>query len=322
MRLSELCRALGLEEPAVDFELRKLAPLDEAGPEDLSFLDNPKYAHLLTATKAGAVLVAPAFVDKVPAGSAALVSDEPYLKLAEASCFFAPDPMSEEGADPVIGEGSRVAEGAYLGRDVVIGKNVTVMPGAYVGDRVRIGDETLIYPNVTIYHDCEIGKRCILHAGAVIGSDGFGFAHTRDGRHVKLYQLGRVVLEDEVEIGANTAIDRGTLSKTVIKEGTKVDNLVQIGHNCEVGPRAIVVSQVGLSGSTKLGRNVVMGGQSATSGHLEIGDFTQIAARGGVTKSLPGGKVFAGFPIMEHKAWLKLNAMLSRMLKSDRKERE
>jgi UDP-3-O-[3-hydroxymyristoyl] glucosamine N-acyltransferase len=146
----------------------------------------------------------------------------------------------------------------------------------------------------------------------VIGSDGFGYAHTTDGAHIKIYHNGKVVLEDNVEIGANSCVDRAVFGQTLIKEGTKIDNLVQIGHNVEVGARCILVSQSGISGSTKLGRNVVMGGQSATAGHLVIGDFATIAARGGVTKSIKGGEVYSGFPLIKHKDWLKLQAKISK----------
>ena len=182
---------------------------------------------------------------------------------------------------------------------------------------MEIGEGTILYPNVVVYRDCKIGKNCIIHAGTVIGSDGYGFAHTKDGKHVKIYQNGNVVIEDEVEIGANCTIDRAVFGTTLIKSGTKLDNLIQIGHNCEIGQNVLMASQVGISGSTKLGKNVVMGGQSATAGHLEIGDFATIAARGGVTKSLKGGKTYAGFPVMEHRLWLKLQAMLARMAKRD-----
>ncbi len=314
MRLSRLAESLGIEFEGEDREITGIGTLKGAKRDELTFLDNPKYIKELADTKAAAVLVAPRYADAVPEGSIALVDDEPYLKLAMASEIFAPVPMKREGKEPLIGEGSNVAEGVAFGKDVVIGEGVTIMPGCYIGDDVKIGDNTLIYPNVTIYHGCIVGKSCIIHAGTVIGSDGYGFAHTKEGRHVKLYQLGNVVVEDSVEIGANCAIDRGTLDSTLIKEGTKIDNLVHIAHNCEIGEHSLITGQVGLSGSTKLGRNVVMGGQSGTAGHLEIGAFATIAARGGVTKSIEGGRVYAGFPLMEHKRWLKLNALLSRLL--------
>ncbi len=314
MRLSELAESIGVGYSGEDRRISGLATLKKANREELSFLDNPKYLKDLEKTEAAAVLVSPKFANLVPSGTIPLVDEEPYLKLAMASAFFAPPPMKREGAEPVIGEGSEIAPGVNFGKDVKVGRGVTIMPGCYIGDDTVIGDGTLIYPNVTLYSRTVIGKGCIIHAGTVIGSDGYGFAHTKDGKHVKLYQLGNVVVEDDVEIGANCAIDRGTLDSTVIKEGAKLDNLVHVAHNCEVGEYSLITGQVGLSGSTKLGRNVVMGGQSGTAGHLEIGPFATIAARGGVTKSIEGFKTYAGFPLMEHKKWLRLNAMLSRLL--------
>ncbi|WP_353662292.1 UDP-3-O-(3-hydroxymyristoyl)glucosamine N-acyltransferase [Hydrogenimonas sp. SS33] len=315
MRLSEIAGRVGLAFEGADTEIEGIATLKNADENHLSFLDNPKYLHDLSKTKAAAVLVSPRYADKVPEGTVALIDEEPYLKLALVSALFAPDVMKEEGAEPRIGEGCRIGPNVTFGKNVVVEGGVTIMPGCYIGDDVTIGEGSLLYPNVTLYHQTAVGRRCIIHAGTVIGSDGYGFAHTRTGEHVKLYQLGRVVIEDEVEIGANCAIDRGTLEETRIRKGTKIDNLVHVAHNCDIGAHSLITGQVGLSGSTKLGRNVVMGGQSGTAGHLEVGDFATIAARGGVTKSLPGGKTYAGFPAIEHKKWLKLNALLMRLLK-------
>jgi UDP-3-O-[3-hydroxymyristoyl] glucosamine N-acyltransferase len=174
----------------------------------------------------------------------------------------------------------------------------------------------LLYPNVTLYHGTKIGNACIIHAGSVLGCDGYGFAHTKQGEHIKIYQNGNVVVEDAVEIGANCAIDRAVFGTTLIKKGTKLDNLIQIAHNCEVGEHSLMAAQVGLAGSTKLGRNVVMGGQSASAGHLEVGAFATIAGKGGVTKSLEGGKTYAGFPAIEIKAWRKMQAAIMRLMKN------
>ncbi|WP_456450825.1 UDP-3-O-(3-hydroxymyristoyl)glucosamine N-acyltransferase [Hydrogenimonas sp.] len=314
MKLSELARAIGIDYQGSDLEIEGLGTLKNAQSNQLSFFDNPKYLKDLRNTKAGAVIVASRYADNVPKNTIALVDEEPYLKLALVSRLFAPDPMRSEGAEPIFGDGCRIGGNVNFGKDVVIGNRVTIMPGCYIGDGVHIGDDTLLYPNVVLYHDTRIGNRCILHANTVIGSDGYGFAHTKTGEHVKLYQLGHVIVEDDVEIGSNTSIDRGAIEPTVIKKGAKLDNLVQVAHNCIVGEHSLLTGQVGLAGSTVLERNVVMGGQSGAMGHLTIGAFAQIAAKAGVTKSLPGGKVYAGFPIMEHKKWLKLNAMLSRMV--------
>jgi UDP-3-O-[3-hydroxymyristoyl] glucosamine N-acyltransferase len=189
------------------------------------------------------------------------------------------------------------------------------LAGCYLGDNVTVGSDTLLHPNVTLYYDTQLGERCIIHSGTVIGCDGYGFAHTKTGEHVKIYQNGNVIVEDDVEIGANCAVDRAVFGTTYIRKGTKLDNFIQVGHNCDVGEHVLCASHVGLSGSTKLGRNVVMGGQAATAGHLEIGDFATIAARGGVTKSLEGGRTYAGFPAIDHKMWLKMQVKMLGLVK-------
>lgn len=189
------------------------------------------------------------------------------------------------------------------------------MPNVTIGANVTIGQNVVIYPNVVVYDDCVIKEGSILQAGVVVGSDGFGYAHTKTGEHIKIYHNGNLIIEENVEIGANSTIDRAVFGSTVIKKGTKIDNLVHIGHNCEIGQFCIIVAQTGLAGSTKLGRNVVMGGQSATAGHLEIGDFATVAARGGVSKSIEGGKVYGGFPLMLQSDWLKKQAKIAQFLK-------
>jgi UDP-3-O-[3-hydroxymyristoyl] glucosamine N-acyltransferase len=319
MTLRELAEALAIAYEGDDREIVGLGTLSGSGPDRLSFFENPKYLPLLAKTRAAAVLVAPEYADRVPENTVALVTQEPYLKLAEASAFFKPDLWREEAPEPTIGKGCKIAPGVSIGRGAKIGDRTQIMPGCVIGAGAQIGEDTLLYPNVTVYHDCVIGDRCIIHAGTVIGSDGYGFAHTREGEHVKLHQLGNVVVEDDVEIGANCTIDRAAFESTHIRRGVKIDNLVHIAHNCDIGPHTLLAGQTGVSGSTRLGRNVVMGGQSGTAGHLEVGDFAVIAARGGVTKSVPGKQTYAGFPLMPHKKWLKLNALLSRMAQSNDK---
>jgi UDP-3-O-[3-hydroxymyristoyl] glucosamine N-acyltransferase len=240
------------------------------------------------------------------------------LKLALASKLFAPK-LSAATYQPTIGSGCDIASDVKCGQDVTIGNNVTIMSGCYIGDGVTIGDNTFINPNVTIYHRCHIGSDCIIHSGTVIGSDGYGFAHTKLGEHIKIYQNGNVIIEDSVEIGANCSIDRAVFGSTIIQKGTKLDNLIQIGHNCKLGENTLLVSHVALGGSTILGRNVVMGGQSATAGHLSIGDFATIAGKGGVSKSLEGGKIYAGFPAIEIKLWRRMQATLHKLIKKPNK---
>ena len=317
MKLSDIAKEFDLELVGADREICGLEALPKASLCHLSFLENKKYLPALKSTNAGAVILRREFLDALPKGTSALISDEPYLTLAYITRLFAKPPFTTEGEPPAIGKNVTIAPNVYIGHGAKIGDNVTLMPGVFVGDGAEVGEGSILYPNVVLYHECKIGKNCIIHAGTVIGSDGYGFAHTKEGEHIKIYQNGNVVIEDDVEIGANCTIDRAVFGTTLIKRGTKLDNLIQIGHNCEIGENVLMASQVGISGSSKLGRNVVMGGQSATAGHLEIGDFATIAARGGVTKSLPGGKTYAGFPIMEHRLWLKLQAMLARMVKRD-----
>lgn len=315
MKLHALCRELDIAYVGPDLEITGINALLEASGNEISFLENPKYAHQLSETRAAAVFVSEAMAGQLPEGCRSLVVDEPYIALANASRFFAPPRLEKGGNAAVVGENSIVETGAFLAQGSVIGRNCHIMPGVFIGNDVTIGDNTVLYPNVTVYRDCVIGSDCMIHSGSVIGSDGFGFATTQQGTHVKIYQNGNVVIEDDVEIGANTTVDRAVFASTIIKKGARIDNLVQVGHNCVIGEYSVLVSQVGLAGSSRLGRNVVMGGQSATAGHLEIAPFTTIAARGGVTKSVQKAGIYGGFPLMEHKLWLKLQGKLSRLLK-------
>ncbi len=314
MKLSQICQAIGIEFNGQDLEVTGLHTLSEASPSQISFFNDKKYQDQLPLTQAGAVLVSQAYADLLPASTVALITDESYLKLALASKFFA-HKIETQGDDPQLGEGCDIDPKASFGKGVVLGDKVTIMAGAYIGDSVVLGANTLIYPNVTIYHHTEIGANCIVHAGTVIGADGYGFAHTKTGEHVKIYQNGNAVIEDDVEIGANCVIDRAVFGTTYVRKGTKLDNLIQIAHNCDVGEHSLMAAQVGLAGSTTTGRNIVMGGQSGTAGHLHIGDFATVAGKGGVTKSLEGGKTYAGFPAIDHKMWLKLQAKISMLVK-------
>lgn len=290
-----------------------LSTLKEATKSSLSFFHDTKYLDDLKSTKAMAVLLQEQYARYLPKGVVALVTNEPYKKMALATKHFAYRPTAQT-YPPGIGEKSSISDSVRCGRNVTIGKNSTVMAGVFLGDNVSVGDNTIIYPNVTIYHNCIVGNGVTIHSGTVIGSDGFGFV-SKDSSNVKFYQIGNVVIEDSVEIGANCAIDRATLGSTIIKQNAKLDNLIQIGHNCQIGEQSIIVSQVGLSGSTILGQGVVIGGQSGTSGHLSIGDRAMLAARSGVTKSLKGGKVYGGFPAVEIKLWRKMQAALMRLVK-------
>jgi UDP-3-O-[3-hydroxymyristoyl] glucosamine N-acyltransferase len=313
-KLSQITQNIGVEYSGQDIEIEGLHTLSEATSTQISFFNDKKYAAQLPQTKAAAVLIDKEHATLLPETTIALITDEPYLKLALASKFFA-HKLTTKSEAPAAGEGCDIDTSVRFGENVTLGENVTIMAGCYIGDNVTIGSNTLIHPNVTLYHHTAIGAECIIHSGTVIGSDGYGFAHTRMGEHIKIYQNGNVRIEDEVEIGANCAIDRAVFGSTVINKGSKLDNLIQIAHNCELGEHSLLASQVGLAGSTTTGRNVVMGGQSASAGHLHIGDFTTIAGKGGVTKSLEGGKTYAGFPAIDHKLWLKMQAKISGLLK-------
>jgi len=314
-RLSRIAEALDLGFDGRDIEIDGIHTLSEATPTQLSFFNDKKYLSQLSETKAAAVLIDEAYAPFLPEGTAALITDEAYLKLAEASRFFAHE-ISTRTEVPRMAESCRIDPSVHFGCNVVLGEGVTIMAGCYIGDNVVIGDNTLLYPNVTLYHGTKVGADCIVHSGTVIGCDGYGFAHTKQGEHVKIHQNGHVIIEDQVEIGANCAIDRAVFGATIIRRGTKLDNLIQIAHNCDIGEHTLMAAQVGLAGSSTLGRNVVMGGQSATAGHLEIGAFTTIAGKGGVTKSLEGGKTYAGFPAVEIRIWRRMQAVLMRLIKS------
>ncbi len=315
MRIKELLKKLNIDYKGEDFEVEGISTLQEANQKEISFLENPKYLKFLPKTKAKAVFIKEEFVKYLPKDSYPIVCENPYLSMAYASKFFAKKIIRDKEFDSKIDSSCHIDPKAHIGVNTIIEENTIILAGAVIGDNVKIGKNCIIYPNVTIYNDTIIGNNCKIHAGSVIGSDGFGYAHTKDGKHIKIYHNGNVIIEDDVEIGANTTIDRAVFGSTVIKQGSIIDNLVQIGHNCQIGENCIIVAQTGLSGSSKLGRNVIMGGQSATAGHLEIGDFAIIAARGGVTKSIKGNETYSGFPLMKHKDWLKLQATLSKFLK-------
>lgn len=308
---------LTLQSPITnDFELSGLAPLQSASCTEVSYIDQEKYLAQLADSKAGAVLIRESFISQVPPHIQALVVDNPHLAFALLSALFVHKDFSiEQNADSKIHPNAQISERAYIGKSVFIGADSIIMPGVVIGDNVHIGQNCKIYPNVVIYRNTSIGNNVSIHAGSVIGCDGFGYAHTKDGKHIKIEHNGCVIIEDDVEIGANNTIDRAVFGETRIKQGVKIDNLVQIGHNCVIGEHSILVSQVGLAGSTTTGRNVVMGGQAGTGGHIHIGDFVQVAGRGAVGKNLPPNTKWGGHPLMELDEWMKFYVSLRRMLK-------
>jgi UDP-3-O-[3-hydroxymyristoyl] glucosamine N-acyltransferase len=297
--------------------------IDEAGQGDITFIANPKYKSKLEITGASAVLVSPAVRESA---KNLVVVPDPYKAFACLLGLFYPEEQEVPGVSEkaFIGEGAEIDAdaaiypGVYVGRNARIGKRVTLYPGVCVGNEVEIGDESTLYPNVTVYRRCKIGRRVVLHAGVVVGSDGFGF--TDPGReNGKVPQTGIVQIDDDVEVGANTTIDRGTLGKTWIKRGAKIDNLVQIAHNVVIGEYSIVVAQVGISGSTKVGNSVIIGGQAGIVGHIEIGDGVMIAARSGIHEDVSSGQIVSGAPHMPHQKWLRVQGCIAQLPEMRRK---
>ncbi|VAY88123.1 UDP-3-O-[3-hydroxymyristoyl] glucosamine N-acyltransferase [hydrothermal vent metagenome] len=318
LKLKYICTKIGIE-CSNDIDIKSLNTLQDASCNEISFLENSKYLSILKNTKAGAVFVTPDIVSEVPSNTIALVCEHPYEALAKASKFFAKLAIEPKGNKPQIAENCNIMNNTHIGFDTTIGKNCTIMSGVFIGDNVIIGSNCIIYPSVTIYRDCIVGNDCIIHANTVIGSDGFGFAPTKDGKYIKIYQNGNVVIGNDVEIGSNTSIDRAVFSSTIIEDSVKIDNLVQIAHNCKIGYSSIITSQCGFAGSSVLNEYVIVGAQSGIAGHLEIAPHTIISAKSGVTKSIKEPKKqWAGFPLMEHRRWLRLQGKIASLLRKDK----
>lgn len=295
-----------------------IAPLEDAGPSQVSFLTHARYIPSLSGCRAAALIVSPSFRDL---DFPLLICEQPYLALARTAQLFAKPTNTLSGIHPTahIAEHAHLAEDAaigalaHVGTRTSIGAGSCIMGNAYVGSDVQIGEGCLIYPGVMILDGCKIGSRVTIHGGAVIGSDGFGYAQDERGRHVKIPQAGIVQIDDDVEIGANCTIDRATFGRTWIQAGCKIDNLVQIAHNVVVGEHSILVSQVGVSGSTRIGKHVVLAGQVGVVGHISIGDRVRIGAKSGVSNSVKEDEDMSGIPAVPHKEWLKNSANIRRL---------
>ncbi len=294
-----------------------LASFEEAGPNDLTFLTGDRMLKTGRPTAAG-ILLAHRRLAEI--ATPHIVVANPTLAFAQvARAFFCPispprgiDVAVVRGHDTHVGPDVSIWPGVTLGDRVTIGARVTLYPGVFIGSDTTIGDDTLLYPNVVVREGCTIGARVIVHSGTVIGSDGFGYVQDQ-GHHYKIPQLGGVTIEDDVELGANVTVDRATLGQTIIKQGAKIDNLVQIAHNVTIGAHSILVAQVGVAGSTRVGHHVMIGGQAGLADHLVIGDQVMIAARAGVNRSLEPNQIVSGAPVMPHEIWVKAQAVIPRL---------
>ncbi len=310
-----------LREEDADYLIQDVAPLDRAGAHQLCFLDNTKYLDLFARSEAPACIVKQKYAERAPESMRLLIADDPYRCYALIAQYFYPYVPLEENISPAahidptatVGAGCSIACGAVLGKNVVVGKDCVIGANTVLHDGVRIGDNTRIGALCSISHSI-IGDNVILHRGVHIGQDGFGFAMGRGG-HVKVPQLGRVMIGDQVEIGSGTCIDRGTGPDTVIGKGTKIDNLVQIGHNVHIGEHAVIVSQAGIAGSSKLGDYSVLGGQVGVAGHLRIGAGAKLAAQSGVTSDIPAGVTYGGTPAVPVKDWHRQTLTLAKLIK-------
>lgn len=315
--LSALADALGLEFSGEDAPIRGVNSLENAGPDELSFLASPKYLKLLDQTRACAVLVRPEHAHRVPR---ALVSENPYLDFARAleifaepqGCFSGVSSQAWIDTSVDMGQDCTVYPFAFIGKNSVLGQGCTVYPGSYIGENCTLGRNCTLYPNAVLMAGTELGDNVTLHPGAVLGSDGFGYAPGPKGLQ-KIPQTGVVQLGSDVEVGANTTVDRAVMDATRIGQGTKIDNLVQIGHNVQLGRHCILVAQVGISGSTKVGDGVTMAGQVGVAGHLDIGAGATIGPQSGVQCNIPAGETWGGTPVTERGTFLRTIATLPKL---------
>ena len=298
-----------------------VSKIEEGHQGSISFLSNPKYTHYIYTTGASIVLVSREFTPEQPVTATLIRVDDPYATVAMlmqmAARMMNPDMKGIESnvaiADGVeIDESCYVGSFAYISKGARIGRNVKIYPRCFVGANAVIGDNTVLYPGVTVYHHCKIGENCILHAGVVIGADGFGFAPV-DGHYNKIPQLGNVVVGNNVEIGANTCVDRATMGSTVIEDGVKLDNLIQIAHNCHVGADTVMASQVGVAGSAKIGSHCMIGGQVGFAGHIKVGNGVQVGAQSGIPRDIPDGKVLMGYPAVDAGQFARQAAAIARL---------
>ncbi len=328
--LSEIIAKLGGELRGNDIHMTAIAPAARAQANEITFLANPKYKQEVADSAAGAIIVSPKAADLFPDRNL-IVAADPYLYFAQVARLFSPIVAARAGVHPTavieptatVPASCEIGANAYIGDNTVLGERCRILANSVVQHDCVLGDETVLHPNVTIYYGCTLGKRVEIHSGAVIGADGFGLAFAGD-HWFKIPQTGAVTLGDDVEIGANTTIDRGAMSDTIVGSGSKIDNQIQLAHNCQVGEHTVIAAKTGISGSTKIGNYCVIGGGVGTVGHIEIADKTQIGGGTSVTHSVTeSGQHFAGiFPMLTHREWAKNAVHIKNLNEMNKKLKE
>ena len=296
------------------------AKIEEGIPGALSFLSNPKYTHYIYDTKSSIVLVNKDFQPERDIQATLIKVDNAYESLAKLMTLYEMSKPKKSGIDPLasVAASAKIGKNVYIGafacieEGAEIGDNAYIHPHVTVGCNAKVGENTILYPQVTIYHDCRVGNQCIIHAGAVIGADGFGFAPSAEG-YEKIPQIGIAIIEDNVEIGANTCIDRSTMGATIVHKGVKLDNLIQVAHNVEVGSHTVMASQVGIAGSTKIGEWCMFGGQVGVAGHIQIGDHVNVGAQSGIPGNTKSGSSLMGYPAIEPKQFARSSAVFKKL---------
>jgi len=304
-----------------EIKIHNISKIDDGVPGTLTFLSNPVYTKYIYSTLASAVIVSRDFVPEGKLTCTLIRVNDPYTALAELLKMYQQMKPAKSGIEQpsFISSSAKIGEDIYMGAfayvsdSVVIGNNVSIYPHVFIGDNVVIGDNTTLYSGVKIYPDCKIGSDCVLHSGAVIGADGFGFAPNTEGPFSKIVQVGNVILEDMVEIGANTCVDRATMGSTIVHRGVKLDNLVQIAHNVEIGENTVMAGQSGIAGSSKVGKNCMIGAQVGISGHLKVGDNVKIGGQAGVMTNIPDNSTMIGSPVQDHKDFMRCQAIFRRL---------
>jgi UDP-3-O-[3-hydroxymyristoyl] glucosamine N-acyltransferase len=305
-----------------ELSVQTLSKIEEGKPGSLTFLANPKYTSYIYTTEASIVLVSRDFVAEQPVTATLIRVDDPYQCLAKLLNMVEQAKERKKGIETpvaihetaILGENLYIGHFSCIGKKSIIGNNTQIYPQVFIGDGVTIGSDCILYPGVKVYDDCKIGNHCILQAGSVIGGDGFGFAPQNSGDYEKIPQIGNVILEDYVEIGANSTIDRATMGSTFIRRGVKLDNLIQIGHNVEIGTNTVMAAQTGIAGSTKIGSNCMFGGQVGLAGHLHIADGIQIAAQSGISNNLTDASAaYLGTPAMNNRKFARSFSLFKKL---------